>query len=33
VITWNASGIFTISDKRLKADIVQVGKLADGSAG
>jgi hypothetical protein len=29
VVTWNASGIFTISDKRLKADIVQVGKLAD----
>lgn len=29
VVTWNASGIFTISDERLKKDIVQVGKLAD----
>jgi hypothetical protein len=29
VVTWNASGIFTISDRRLKKDVVQVGKLAD----
>src|SRR3954469_16929302 len=29
VITWNASGIFTISDKRLKGDIVQVGELGE----
>jgi hypothetical protein len=25
VVTWNASGIFTISDRRLKKDLVQVG--------
>jgi hypothetical protein len=29
VVTWNASGIFTISDKRLKTDIALVGRLAD----
>jgi hypothetical protein len=28
VITWNASGIFTISDKRLKENIKQVGEFA-----
>lgn len=27
VVTWNASGIFTISDKRLKEDIDEVGEL------
>jgi len=26
VVTWNASGIFQISDKRLKEDIVQIGE-------
>lgn len=29
VVTWNASGIFTISDRRLKTDVVLVGKLTD----
>lgn len=28
VITWNASGIFTISDKNLKENIVQIGEFA-----
>jgi hypothetical protein len=27
VITWNASGIFTISDRRLKENVVEVGDL------
>lgn len=27
VITWNASGIFTISDRKLKTDIKQIGKV------
>lgn len=31
VVTWNASGIFTISDERLKTDIVQVGAMFDGA--
>jgi hypothetical protein len=29
VITWNASGIFTISDKRLKTDIEHIGEHGD----
>lgn len=29
VITWNASGIFTISDRRLKENIKQVGRIGD----
>jgi len=29
VITWNASGIFTISDKRLKTDIELIGEHGD----
>ncbi len=29
VVTWNASGIFTISDKRLKGNIRQVGEVGD----
>ncbi len=29
VITWNASGIFTISDKRLKENLCEVGRLGD----
>ncbi len=28
VITWNASGIFTISDKRLKENVRQIGEFA-----
>lgn len=28
VITWNASGIFTISDKRLKENVHQIGEFA-----
>ncbi len=27
VITWNASGIFTISDRRLKENVAEVGKI------
>jgi len=30
VITWNASGIFTISDRNLKEDIQQIGELSNG---
>ncbi len=29
VVTWNASGIFTISDKRLKENIREIGNLCD----
>ena len=29
VITWNASGIFTISDKRLKGNIRAIGEMGD----
>lgn len=29
VVTWNASGIFTISDKRLKGNIRLIGELAE----
>lgn len=28
VVTWNASGIFTISDRRLKENVVEIGDLA-----
>lgn len=30
VITWNASGIFTLSDAEAKEDIVRIGELPDG---
>jgi hypothetical protein len=30
VVTWNASGIFTISDKRRKGDLVRIGELECG---
>jgi hypothetical protein len=30
VITWNASGIFTLSDVDAKYDIVRIGELPDG---
>ena len=30
MITWNASGIFTLSDRRAKTDAIEVGVLPDG---
>jgi hypothetical protein len=30
VITWNASGIFTLSDAEAKEDIIRIGELPDG---